>query len=86
MKTKFLYPAAVGGWYTSSGRFFPKLVVYERNDGKRYTIENITLENSIFNEQSTLIRMYQCSSICYGRVFLFTLIFHPRSNNWEISF
>lgn len=77
--------AAVGCWFTSSGKGIPKLIRYEDEDGCLQTIQDIHV---IAEEQQrytgVISRRYRCRSVVEGFLREFILLYHPDTNKWDM--
>lgn len=77
--------AAVGCWFTSTGRTLPMLVKYEGPDGLLHTIKNFQIQKT---EQKyyagILCRRYDCSADMNGQTFHFILLYHPETAMWDL--
>lgn len=77
--------AAVGCWFTSTGKAIPKMVKYEDESGYRHVIGNIrVLKSEQKYYAGILSRRYDCSAVVAGSVREFTLLYHPEEGVWDM--
>lgn len=77
--------AAVGCWFTASGRALPQMVKYEDEEGNLQMIHDIRVKKT---EQKyyagILCHRYDCCAVIDERLVEFTLLYHPAENKWDM--
>lgn len=77
--------AAVGCWFTASGKAIPQLVKYEDEEGCLQVLRDIRV---LCSEQKyfagILSRKYKCSTVVERREQEFLLMYYPETNRWDM--
>lgn len=77
--------AAVGCWFTSSGKAMPQIVKYEDDDGCIQILRDIHVINTTQKYYAGIqSRKYDCSVIVDQRKQEFTLLYNPETGQWNM--
>lgn len=79
------WKAAVGCWFTSTGRAIPMLVKYEDEDGIRHMLKDIHVRKTEQKYYAGILsRRYECTVTVGGQKHDFTLLYHPETGIWDL--
>lgn len=77
--------AAVGCWFTASGRGIPQVVKYQDEEGNLQVLTHIQVrkvEQKYYG--GILSRKYDCSVIVEDKEQKFILLYYPERNQWNM--
>lgn len=77
--------AAVGCWFTSTGKVTPLMIKYEDEEGELHVLKDIRVMKT---EQKyyagVLRRRFDCCAVIEGCRKEFVLLYHPEENIWDM--
>lgn len=77
--------AAVGCWFTSTGKAIPMLVKYEDKDGFRHMIRHIQILRTEKKYYAGILgQRYDCSTVINGKKQEFILFYRQETNTWDM--
>lgn len=77
--------AAVGCWFTASGKAMPLLAKVEDEDGSLQMVREIrVLKTDQKFYGGILMRRYDCCGVINDREMEFTLLYHPDTGRWDM--